>query len=223
MARQHRLELEIAPAGKSRHRAAHGEAVANRHEADIGLMQFLNQRHVAENVGVAHVIERLVPGEMQDKTGGIAQIGVRTALARRRRRMQRVDEGGGEAAAIDGAAVVAGVDAVLVHALADKKHADFEIGDQHGAGVLQNIDCIADVIVMAVGEQHMCHAFSRLLPPIVPGRVPAQKGIDQDVRIARIHAKCGMPVPGQLHGIVLLVGCRAAPSVAAIAQWRLFV
>src|SRR5690606_30097319 len=37
------FELEEAAAGKRGNRATHGEAVADRHDADVGLVQFLDQ------------------------------------------------------------------------------------------------------------------------------------------------------------------------------------
>src|SRR3546814_18605186 len=45
------LEVEESPAGECSHRAAHGQAVADRYNADGRSMQFLDQRHVAKDVG----------------------------------------------------------------------------------------------------------------------------------------------------------------------------
>src|SRR5262245_25118852 len=46
MARNDGFELEEAAAGKRCHGAAHGETVADRHDADRRLVQFVDQRHV---------------------------------------------------------------------------------------------------------------------------------------------------------------------------------
>jgi hypothetical protein len=81
VARHHRLELEEAAAGERRHGAAHGEAVADRHQTDFRFMQLVDQRHIGENVGVAHVVERRRFGEMQHQAERIAEIGVLAALA----------------------------------------------------------------------------------------------------------------------------------------------
>jgi hypothetical protein len=66
VARDRFVEVEIAAAGECSHCAAHGKAIADGDDADVRLMQFFDQRHVTKDVGVAHVIERLVIGEMED-------------------------------------------------------------------------------------------------------------------------------------------------------------
>ena len=63
MARDRYVKVEIAAAGECSHCAAHGKAIADRHDADVRLMQFFDQRHVTKDVGVAHVIERFVIGK----------------------------------------------------------------------------------------------------------------------------------------------------------------
>ena len=59
VAGQDHLEVEELLAGEGRRLGAHGEAVADRHDADVGLVELRDQGHAAEHVGVAHVIERL--------------------------------------------------------------------------------------------------------------------------------------------------------------------
>ena len=58
------------------HCAAHGKAIADRDDSDIRLVQFFDQCHVTKDVGVAHVIERLVIGEMEHEAGRIAEIDI---------------------------------------------------------------------------------------------------------------------------------------------------
>ena len=82
--------------------------------------------------------------------------------------MQRLHEGGGEGAAIDGAAEIAGVDLVAVDALADQVHADLVVGDQLGAALLQHLHRAADMVIVAVGQKHMGDAFRRPLPAARP-------------------------------------------------------
>ena len=82
--------------------------------------------------------------------------------------MQRLHEGGGEAAAIDGAAEIAGIDLAAVDALPDQEHADLEIGDQHRAALLQDRGRIADMVVVAVRQQHVGDALGRPFPALAP-------------------------------------------------------
>lgn len=63
------VEVEIATAGERSHCAAHSKAIADRDDSD-------DQCHVTKDVGVAHVIERLVIGEMEDEAGRIAEIDI---------------------------------------------------------------------------------------------------------------------------------------------------
>ena len=128
----------------------------------------MDQRHVGEDVGVAHVIEGFLAVHVKHEAGRIAEIGVLAVLAGERGRVQRRDEGGGERAAIDRAAVIAGIDPVAVGALPDQEHADLEIGDEHRAGLLEDVEGIADMIVVAVGQKHMRDAAGRLLPALAP-------------------------------------------------------
>ncbi|ESX71165.1 hypothetical protein X757_22965 [Mesorhizobium sp. LSHC414A00] len=131
-------------------------------------MQFLDQRHIGEDVGVAHMVERLVLREMQDQPVGIAEVDVLAAIESKRRGMQCLHEGGGEGTAIDGAAMIAGIDLLAVDALADQVHADLVIGDQLGAALLQHLHRATDMVTVAVGQKHMGDAFRRPLPAARP-------------------------------------------------------
>src|SRR3977135_2998563 len=54
---------------------AHGETVADRHKADLGRMNFRDQTHVGEHIGIAHVIKaRRVPW-LATYAGRSAEIG----------------------------------------------------------------------------------------------------------------------------------------------------
>src|SRR5262249_6710782 len=57
VARHDGVELEEALDRERGGRGAHGEAIADRHHGHFGLMDFRDQRHVGENVGVAHVVD----------------------------------------------------------------------------------------------------------------------------------------------------------------------
>src|SRR5262245_33979331 len=81
VARNDGFELEEATAGERGDSAAHCEAVADRHDADSWLVKLVDQSHIGEDVGVAHVIERLVVREMHDDAGRVAKIGVRALVS----------------------------------------------------------------------------------------------------------------------------------------------
>mgnify|MGYP000306592688 CR=1 FL=1 len=66
------------------------------------------------------------------------------------------------------AAEIAGIDPAVVNALADEIHADLEIGDELGTGFLENVRRVANVVVMAVRQQHMGHAVGDLFPAARP-------------------------------------------------------
>src|SRR5262249_6331578 len=118
--------------------------------------------------------------------------------------MQGIDESGGETAAVHCAAVKSGIDLVTIGTLPGQIVADLEIGDQHGVSLFQDGERVAEVIVVAVREQHMRDTLGGVRPPPFPGRVIGQKRIDQDLGRAHLDAKCGMAVPRQFHWNCLL-------------------
>ena len=72
---------------------------------------------------------------------------------------------------------------------------------------LQDFDGVADMVVMAVGQQHVGDALGRLFPAALPHRIVRQERIDEDGRAAMVDAKCGMSVPGHFHGQSPPVSC----------------
>ena len=56
----------------------------------------------------------------------------------------------------------------LLDALADQIHADLEIGDEHGAGLLQDLDRIADMVVVAMRQKNVGYALGRPFPALAP-------------------------------------------------------
>ena len=113
--------------------------------------------------------------------------------------MQRLNEGGGEGAAIDGATEIARIDLVAAHTLADQVHANLEIGDELGTALLQHFQRAADMVAVAMGQEHMGDAFGRTFPAAGPGRIADQIGIDEDGGVLGLDAECLMSVPGQFH------------------------
>src|SRR5690606_33824649 len=118
----HRFEPEKALASQCSHRAAHCEAVTDRHQADIWCMQLVDERHSGENVRVAHVIQRLVIGKVQHQSMRVPEIDV-AVLHRKTGRMRSVDKGRGESTAIDGPTMITHVE--FFGPLFSKKIADF--------------------------------------------------------------------------------------------------
>src|ERR1019366_7556591 len=57
MAGDHGLEIEETLDRERRHPPAHGEAVADRDQADFRRINLRDEPHVGENTGVAHVVE----------------------------------------------------------------------------------------------------------------------------------------------------------------------
>jgi hypothetical protein len=95
---------------------------------------------------------------------------------------------------------IAGIDFLIADALADQIHADLEIRDQHGAGLLEDFRRSADVIVMAMGQKHMGDTLRGLFPATLPDGIANQIGVDQDRGVAGFDTESGMAIPGQFHG-----------------------
>ena len=83
--------------------------------------------------------------------------------------------GDAEGAEIEFAAVVHLLVAVPRNALPDQVVADLRIGDEHGAGRLADLDRRADVVVVAVGDDHMGRALRRHLFVALEGRVVEER------------------------------------------------
>ncbi len=74
--------------------------------------------------------------------------------------MQRIGEGGGEAAERDGAAGIAHFE--LLDALGPEPGGKIGIGENDGAGFLGDLHGIADMVAMAVGQQDMGDAVGHV-------------------------------------------------------------
>ncbi len=190
-------EIEIAFCRQRRRPAVHGEAVADRDQADFRAIQLADQVHVGKDRGVAGMIDAGAEFRQQDHAIGIAEID-RRAVDKSARRMQRGGEGDGKFAAGDHAAGIAGID--VFRALAGEIHADLEIGHDLRAGFLGDLRRVADMVVMAVGEHDMGDARRDLVQAAGEVRIAGEEGIDQDVGIAQVDAEGRMAEPGDFHG-----------------------
>ena len=180
VAGQHLGEGEEPAAGECRHRAAHGEAVADRHDADFGAVQLVDQRHVGEDVGVAHVQQARLVLEMQHQAVGAAERMRHAVLGDLRGGMEGVDECRRETVERDGAAGVAHLELFDPLVMAEP-HAEIIVADDGCAGFPGDRSGVADVVGMAVGEQDMGDVLDRVLAVIAfKGGISGEERIDED-------------------------------------------
>ena len=111
--------------------------------------------------------------------------------------MQRLGEAHLEGAAIDRAARIAGID--VFRALRIEIHADFEIRNDLRAGCLGDFGRIADMIVMAMGEQNMSRSLGRLFGIAGEFRVAGEERVDQYDRRVKLDAEGRVAKPNKFH------------------------
>ncbi len=194
VARDDGRETEELLAGEGGRPRPHREPVADRHDADVGRMQFRDQRHVGENVRVAHVIEGLAFPGLEDDAVGIAEIDVGGGG------VQGVGEGEIEIGRVDGAARVHGFE--LLGPLPLDVHGEFEVGDQRGGPGLAYLPGVAEMIRVAMRQRHVRDAGDRIVPGdpgFFEGRIALEERIDQHHAIAGLDPKAGMSEPDQFH------------------------
>ncbi len=119
-------------------------------------MQLLDQRHVAEDVGVAHVIDAFPVVEVNDDAVRHAEIGDLAAFLDARGGMERLREGDGEAVELDGATGVGRLDGL--DTLGRQPVDQFIGSEDSGARTLGDVDRVADVVAMTVRQQDVCGA-----------------------------------------------------------------
>ena len=167
--------------------AAHREAVADRHEADLRLVELVDQRHVAENVSVAHVVERRLPGRL-------SRSGRADCRDRRAGRPMSSDE---ECSALTKetvnppqSTVPPWLPGLIFSTPWPASHiADLEAADEHRACRPCRSRGVADMVVMAVRQQHVRRALRRpsFASPLKAG-LPSGKGRSG---LARCRIRCG--------------------------------
>ena len=193
------LEVEEALRGQRRHRAAHREAVTDRHDADIGLMQFVDQAHVGKDIRVAHVKQRSLVIEMQHQAVRVPERMGNAVLGDRGGRVQRIGEGDGEAFHADRAARIAR--RKVLQALVRQPHAEIEVGNHGRTGVSRDLQRIADMVAVAVCQEDMGDVLGGILGvKALKARIAGEEGVDQDFGLGRVEAEGGMAEPGNFHG-----------------------
>ena len=152
------LTVEKAPHRQRRDLRPHGEAVADRHDDDVGLVDLGDQRHVAEDIGVAHMIDRRLAGRLDDDAVGAADRRVGAHL-HERRGMIGPDERDRKSALVGRAAGIHGIEAVRPCDPSQPARSAFvtilapvAFGDGDG---------VADMVAMAVRDENMRRARAR--------------------------------------------------------------
>ena len=88
----------------------------------------------------------------------------------------------------------------FLQSLCDQPHAQIVIRGDRRAGAFRNVERIADVVAMTMGEQDMVDGFDRRRLVRGESRIAGEEGIDQDSLAVEVQAEGGMSVPGDLHG-----------------------
>src|SRR5262245_19372744 len=123
------LEVEELAGGVGGGGGVHGVVAADGEQADGGVVEFIDDGHVAVDGGMARVIDRVV-GRGDDEAGGVAEVGA----VFRCRGVPGGDEGDGVVGAeVDGAAVV-GVDGFFDAVLFAEPGGEFHHGEDGGTG-----------------------------------------------------------------------------------------
>src|SRR5258706_3834171 len=150
-----RVEAEKLLAGERGCLGSHGETVADGDETDLRSENFLDKSHVAENLGITHVIKGLAQ-PLDNNAARVPKIhGL--AVDGGRRRVESLYEADGHASAkVDRPAGVCRFD--LLDALPGEEHRDLIGGDKRGSGAFANAGRVADMVVMTVGEHNVCCA-----------------------------------------------------------------
>jgi hypothetical protein len=167
-------------AGADRVAAVHRVVAADRHQEDVDVAAFGDQLHVAEQAGVAGVVDgRLAdldhqPGGRPDRDPVRGRVGVPGG-----------DEGDVAPVVLDGASQVRVLD--RLDPLFAKPVRELDQGDRLGAGPFEHRDRVGDVVGVAVADRDV-------------GRLDLLGGGDRD-RVVRLQERVGedgRPSVGQL-------------------------
>ena len=90
----------------------------------------------------------------------------------------------------------------LLDTLACEIHGQLIDGDKRCARLLTHRDRVADMVVMAMGQRHMGHAFHRFAQRnarLFEDGIAGEKRIDQDGACASVNSEAGMAEPRNRH------------------------
>ncbi len=161
-------------------------------------MQLVDQGHVGENVGVAHMEQRRFILEVKHQPVGIAERMRNPVFGDLGGGVKRVGEGGGKTVERNGAAGISHVQPV--HALRSQPCGEIGVGQHHGTGFLCQRDRIAHMVAVPVGQENVGNAGGGVL-----GVEPAEAGIagkeriDQDFCLRGLDTEGRMAEPGDFH------------------------
>ena len=180
---------------------SHREVVADRQHRVVGLPEVADQLHVAEDAGVAGEVDRAAVLEPDHEPAGLAAVGA----VRRARGVEGVHERVRDAVELVGPALVEPRQLADVRALRAKPALQLHLRDHLGSGeALRKLDCVADVVAVAVRDADDVDPFGVLL---VVGRlrVAREERVDVDplAAIAAEHER-RMPEPRQGSQVALL-------------------
>src|SRR5712691_620396 len=172
---------------------AHRVMVADRDHRDVRLVDAADQLHVAEHAGVAGEVDLLVVLGRDDDARRLA--GVRAV--RRRAGVERIRERELHAVHVDGAALVRCLQLALVDALLAEPACELDECDDRRTVLLREVDGVADVVAVAVGDRDHVDALRRLLVRRAL-RVAGQERVDVDALPAGgVEPEGCMSEPGQ--------------------------
>src|SRR5260370_5977796 len=133
---------------------AHGVEAADRQKCDVELRQLGEQRHVAEDVGVAGEVDLEPVLELDHKAACVAPVDDVAAVLGDAARVLGVDKGDLDAVDVDCAALVGADDLVSFQTLRAEPRADLEVADNRRLGAARYLERVMDVVEMAVRDEH---------------------------------------------------------------------
>ena len=164
--------------GFRRIRGTHGVVVADGHQGDVDGLQPPQQRHVAEQGGIAAVIDGFAV-KLDDEAAGVSS---RQSCSMER----RCDP---DKSKIKGV-FAAQMHTMGLHSLFRAEAGHFGGGNDGGAGALGNVDRITNVVFMTVRNQNVLAVD---LIGLGSGlRIAGQKGIDDQRVVSVLEHKTGM-------------------------------
>lgn len=171
---------------------AHGEVVANGEYNEVQFVLFAKDLHVAEEGGVASVIEGALDG-LDDKSAGVAAIGaVREAAA-----VDSIDEPYGTEVELPLAAEVHGVD--FLESLGAQPLGDLPVGDTGGSGALGEGHSVEGVVGVAVGEKDVV-GLDAVELDVAGLFVACDKGVEKEGFSGSLDGETGVAVEVKFHG-----------------------
>src|SRR5215210_4069713 len=131
---------------------AHDDLVADRQQGEVGTVDLTYKAHVAEDGGVARMVELEPALELQDVPDGLASVHDCPVLFGYARRVEGVNHGDPDPADLGGAALLHWhpvLDALSLHV-----GEDLEIRHHQRPGLLRDRYGVGEVIEVAVSDKH---------------------------------------------------------------------